>query len=70
MSYTSVSSWFLACQERLKVSGTVKDVKDFEDAAKDLKDPDLKAFAAKTLPTLQEHLRMAQEMEAAVKSEK
>jgi len=47
-----------------------KDVKDFEDAAKDLKDPDLKAFAAKTLPTLQEHLRMAQEMEAAVKSEK
>jgi putative membrane protein len=47
-----------------------KDVKDFEDAAKDLKDPELKAFAAKTLPTLQEHLRMAQEMESAVKNEK
>ena len=47
-----------------------KDVKDFEDAAKDLKDPELKAFAEKTLPTLQEHLRMAQEMEASVKGEK
>jgi len=47
-----------------------KDVKDFEDAAKDLKDPELKAFASKTLPTLQEHLRMAQEMETAVKNEK
>jgi len=47
-----------------------KDVKEFEDASKDLKDPDLKAFADKTLPTLQEHLRMAQDMESTVKSEK
>jgi putative membrane protein len=47
-----------------------KDVKDFEDASKDLKDPDLKAFASKTLPTLQEHLRMAQDLENTVKNEK
>jgi putative membrane protein len=44
-----------------------KDVKEFQKAAKDSEDPDLKAFAQKTLPTLQEHLRMAQDMEAQVK---
>jgi len=32
------------------------DVKAFEDAAKNLKDPDLKAFATKTLPVLKTHL--------------
>lgn len=33
-----------------------KDVKKFQDATKDLKDPDLKSFATKTLPVLQMHL--------------
>jgi putative membrane protein len=33
-----------------------KDVKEFEDATKNLKDPDLKAFATKTLPVLKSHL--------------
>jgi putative membrane protein len=33
-----------------------KAVKLFEDASKNCKDPDLKAFAAKTLPTLKMHL--------------
>jgi len=46
-----------------------KDVKEFEEAAKDCKDPDLKAFAQKTLPTLQQHLSMAESMEATVKKE-
>lgn len=32
------------------------DVSAFEDAAKSLKDPDLKAFATKTLPVLKSHL--------------
>jgi len=32
------------------------DVKAFEDASKNLKDPDLKAFATKTLPVLKTHL--------------
>jgi putative membrane protein len=44
-----------------------KDVKEFRDAAKDLKDPDLKAFAEKTLPVLEEHLRMAEQLQENVK---
>jgi putative membrane protein len=37
----------------------------FEKAAAEAKDPDIKAFAAKTLPTLQEHLQMAEDMKSA-----
>jgi len=44
-----------------------KDVKEFKDAAEDLKDPELKAFAQKTTPTLEEHLRLAEEMDNTVK---
>jgi putative membrane protein len=42
-----------------------KDIKLFEKASKDAKDPELKAFAAKTLPTLKEHLAQAQKMAQA-----
>jgi putative membrane protein len=44
-----------------------KDVREFEKASQNLSDPDLKAFAEKTLPTLQEHLRMAENLESQVK---
>ncbi len=44
-----------------------KDVKEFEKASQNLSDPDLKAFAEKTLPTLQEHLRMAENLEGQIK---
>ena len=44
-----------------------KDVKDFENASKNATDPDLKAWAGKTLPTLQYHLEMAKATYAKVK---
>jgi putative membrane protein len=44
-----------------------KDVSEFQRASKTAKDPDLKAWAAKTLPTLQEHQKMAQDINAKVK---
>jgi putative membrane protein len=37
-----------------------KDVSEFEKESKSGKDPDVKAFAAKTLPTLHEHMQMAE----------
>jgi putative membrane protein len=41
-----------------------KDVKEFERESTSGKDPDLKAFAAKTLPTLQDHLKMARDTQS------
>lgn len=41
-----------------------KDVKDFQKQADKGENPQLKAFAAKTLPKLQEHLAMAQKLES------
>jgi len=42
-----------------------KDVKKFEKASKDVKDPELKAWVDKTLPHLREHLAMAQKLPQA-----
>ena len=41
-----------------------EDVADFKKEAGSGKDPDVKAFASKTLPTLEEHLRMAEDIHA------
>jgi putative membrane protein len=43
-----------------------KDVKEFNKMAKNAKDPDVKAFAQQTAPTLEEHLQLAQNTDAAV----
>ncbi|WP_427912785.1 DUF4142 domain-containing protein [Ramlibacter sp. MMS24-I3-19] len=40
-----------------------KDIKAFEKAGKDVKDPELKAWVTKTLPTLKEHLASAQKLQ-------
>lgn len=45
-----------------------KDVSAFEKASTSAGDADIKAFAAKTLPTLQEHLQMAKALPANAKS--
>ena len=47
-----------------------EDVKEFKDAAKNLDDPDLRAWADKTLPTLEHHLMMARDLKAQTKNEK
>ena len=44
-----------------------KDIKEFQDAAKNAQDQDLKSFAQNTLPTLQQHEQMAEQMESSVK---
>ncbi|HEY0511567.1 MAG TPA: DUF4142 domain-containing protein [Thermoanaerobaculia bacterium] len=38
-----------------------KDVADFQKESKNAKDSDIKSFASSTLPTLQDHLKMAQD---------
>jgi putative membrane protein len=43
------------------------DVKEFQDAAQNADDPEIKAFAQKTLPTLQEHQRLAENMQHNVR---
>lgn len=40
-----------------------KDLREFQDAARDVKDPELRAFAEKTANVIQEHLRMAEGLE-------
>ncbi len=48
------------------VSDHVKDVSEFSRTSRTAKDQDVKSWAAKTLPTLQEHLRMARDSNRAV----
>lgn len=47
-----------------------KDVSEFKKASEAAKDSDVKAFAGKTLPTLEEHLKLAQSLRDSVKSTK
>jgi putative membrane protein len=44
-----------------------EDVAEFDKASKNAQDPDLKAWAAKVLPIIQDHLKMAKEMAGKVK---
>jgi putative membrane protein len=48
------------------VSDHRKDVNEFRRESQSGKDPDVKAWAAKTLPTLEEHLKLAQTTSGAV----
>ena len=47
-----------------------QDVADFKKESTSGKDSDLKSFAGKTLPTLEDHLKMAQTTDSAVKGAK
>ncbi|WAC10329.1 DUF4142 domain-containing protein [Dyadobacter pollutisoli] len=44
-----------------------KDISEFEEAAKDAKDPEVKSWAAGKVPTLKHHLEMAQALNDAKK---
>ena len=44
-----------------------KDIATFEKEAKDGEDADVKAWAEKTLPTLNEHLKMVQDAQSKMK---
>jgi putative membrane protein len=54
----------------MMVKDHVKDVKEFEEASTKAKDADVKAWAAKTLPTLREHLQMARDVNSRVAGSK
>ncbi len=45
------------------------DIKLFDKASKDAKNADLKHFAAQQLPVLNDHLKMAQDLETKVKQQ-
>lgn len=50
----------------MMVKDHVKDVKEFEETSNKAKDMDVKNWAAKTLPTLREHLQMARDVNGKV----
>jgi putative membrane protein len=51
------------------VSDHKKDVREFKSEAKKAKDADVKQFASSTLPTLEQHLSLAQAAEKAATTE-
>ncbi|MGD0815628.1 MAG: DUF4142 domain-containing protein [Verrucomicrobiota bacterium] len=53
----------------LMVTAHKADEKAFKKASEEAQDPDLKAFAANTLTMVQDHLKMAEDLEATVKHE-
>jgi len=56
--------------DQIGVSAHEDAVKLFQDASANAKDADIKAFAAKHLPALQEHLKMAQDLQRQVTERK
>ena len=48
------------------VEDHAKDAEEFEKATKNVRDPDLQTWASKTLPVIQDHLKMAKAMKGKV----
>ncbi|TPE42677.1 DUF4142 domain-containing protein [Pontibacter mangrovi] len=54
----------------LMVDDHEEDVKMFEDAAENMQDADVKAFASKTVTTLRQHLDRAQQIDSTLQAQK
>ena len=54
---------------KMMVNDHKKDVSEFRKASNNMKDPEIKSFASQTLPTLEEHLKMAQQANTSVQNE-
>ena len=54
---------------KMMVSDHKKDIAEFQREASAGSNPEVKGFATQTLPTLQDHLKMAEQMNSSVKSE-
>jgi putative membrane protein len=54
----------------MMIKDHAKEVKEFEDVSAKAKDTDVKDWAAKTLPTLREHLQMARDINGKVATTK
>jgi putative membrane protein len=54
----------------MMVKDHVKDVSEFQKASKNAKDADVKSFASATLPTLQDHLKMAKDINSGLSKKK
>jgi len=54
---------------KMMVSDHKKDIAEFKHEASSGADPQVKSFASQTLPTLQEHLQLAEKMNSNEKSE-
>ena len=70
MSQLSGAEFDRAYVKEAGVKDHNKAAKLFQGEADKGKDADLKAFAAKTLPTVQEHLRMAQDLDSGMRGSK
>lgn len=68
MSGMSAGAAFDRAYMQMMVKDHQKDVSEFQKEANSGSDNDIKGFAAKTLPILQDHLRMAQETQTAVRT--
>lgn len=52
--------------DQIGVSAHEDAIELFKEAAEDAEDPDIKAFAAKTVPELEKHLKMARDLKSKV----
>ncbi|SDM34321.1 putative membrane protein [Catalinimonas alkaloidigena] len=54
---------------KLMVKDHKADIDEFQEATDEVEDPDVKAFASQTLPTLQRHLQRAEQIEDSIENQ-